>query len=146
MSTIYFSFRTNLSYKSTLYLSNRSYTPSFHITCRLNFLDELNAMLAPELAGLCQIGPWTWKPVIWPLNLQTHSLRVQGGFLGYVAASGRPCVTLFVVLTSAMMSALLFNLRNWYFLFRSPNIANKISILIVSTTSLQWCTLFYYLR
>jgi hypothetical protein len=32
------------------------------------------------------------------------------------------------------------------FLFRAPNIVNNISILIVSTSSLQWCTSFCCLR
>jgi hypothetical protein len=32
------------------------------------------------------------------------------------------------------------------FLFRAPNIANNISISIISMSSLQWCNLFCYLR
>jgi hypothetical protein len=32
------------------------------------------------------------------------------------------------------------------FLFGAPNIANDISISIVSMSSLQWCALFYHLR
>jgi hypothetical protein len=71
------------------------------------------------------------------MNLEIRHLAPRTCTLG----PAQFCMSTVVMLMSVMTSALL-KLRNWFFSFGAPNIANNISILIVLMSSLQWCTLF----
>jgi hypothetical protein len=104
--------------------------------------------LVHELAALCQLGPWTWKPDIQPLELANLFIPCPTQFcMVCMAVLNEHCSVADV--SDDISTTIFLEHQHYYliceiniFLFRAPNIANNISISIVSMSYLQWCTSF----